>query len=72
MSSTQTKYFVEKMKCDGCITTCKNALKDVVGVEDTEFDLQTGTAVVTGDVDPQAVCQALTAAGYPAVVNSGS
>ena len=71
MSVTQTKYFVEGMKCDGCIANGNKALADVLGFESAEFDLQAGTAVVMGDVDPQAICLALTSAGYPAVVNSG-
>lgn len=71
MSGTQTNYYVQGMKCGGCIETGNKALADVMGFESAEFDLQAGTAVVTGNVDPQAVCQALTAAGYPAVVKSG-
>jgi copper chaperone CopZ len=31
MSVTQTKYFVEGMKCDGCITNGNKALADVLG-----------------------------------------
>jgi copper chaperone CopZ len=72
MSTTQTKFYVEKLKCDGCVENCKKALADVPGVESAKFDFQAGTGVVMGDVDPQAVCLALTTAGYPAVVNSGS
>ena len=70
MSTTQTKFYVDKMKCDGCVENCKKALVDVLGFESAEFDYQAGTGVVTGDVDPQTVCLALTSAGYPAVVNS--
>ena len=70
MSTTRTNYYVQGMKCDGCIANGNKALSDILGFESAEFDLKTGTAVVTGDVDPQAVCQALTTAGYPAVVKS--
>jgi len=71
MPATKTKFYVEKLKCDGCVANCNKALTDVPGFESAEFDIQAGTGVVTGDVDPQAVCLALTSAGYPAVVNSG-
>ena len=71
MSAIQTNYYVQGMKCGGCIETANKALADVLGFEGAEYDLQAGTAVVAGNVDPQAVCQALTAAGYPAVVKSG-
>lgn len=68
--SQQTHYYVEKMKCAGCVSRAGEAVNQLPGVEASEFDLEQGTAMVTGDVDPQAVCQALTDAGYPAVVKS--
>jgi copper chaperone CopZ len=68
--SAQTQFYVQGMKCGGCVESCKKAVAEVDGVESAEFDLATGTGVVQGNVDPQAVCQALTAAGYPAVVKS--
>ena len=67
---SETKYYVQRMKCGGCIDTANKALAEVAGFESAEFDLSAGTAVVQGDVDPQAVCQSLTNAGYPAVVKS--
>jgi hypothetical protein len=41
------------------------------GYVSAEFDLKSGSAVVKGDVDPQAVVSALTKVGYPAEVNEG-
>jgi copper chaperone len=67
---TETAFYVQGMKCNGCIATAEKALHEVAGFESAEFDLAEGTAKVMGDVDPQAVCQALTQAGYPAVVKS--
>lgn|GEM_PF-204135 len=69
-SPIETHYYVKGMKCDGCIAKAKEALGALPGYVDAEFDLKAGTAVVKGDVDPQAVAQALTAVGYPAVVKS--
>lgn len=69
MSQT-THYYVQGMKCDGCISTAREGLAGVPGFEAAEFDLAAGTAIVAGDVDPQAVCQSLTESGYPAVVKS--
>lgn len=66
----ETRFNVQKMKCDGCISTANNVLKDLLGFESADFDLASGTAVVKGNVDPQAVCAALTTAGYPAAVKS--
>lgn len=70
MSDVKTQYFVQGMKCDGCITLANEGLAQVPGFESAEFDLAAGTAVIFGNVDPQAVTQALTEKGYPAVVKS--
>lgn len=70
MSEVKTQFYVQGMKCDGCITAANEGLAKVPGFESAEFDLSAGTAVITGDVDPQAVTQALTEKGYPAVVKS--
>ena len=70
MSEQQTQFIVSGMKCDGCVSTVKEALTQVVGYEDAQVSLDEGTAVVKGDVDPMAVCQVLAQAGYPAVVKS--
>ncbi|WP_455212394.1 heavy-metal-associated domain-containing protein [Kaarinaea lacus] len=68
--SDKTQFYVQGMKCDGCITNANKALAEVPGFESAQFDLQQGTAEIQGNVDPQAVCQALSGAGYPAVVKS--
>lgn len=70
MSQT-TNFIVSNMKCQGCVDAATEAVKKVHGTESVSVDLAAGSASVTGDVDPQAVCQALTDAGYPAVVKSG-
>lgn len=68
--SQETRFYVEKMKCAGCVSRATEVVAALPGVEASEFDLESGTAVISGDADPQAVCQALTEAGYPAVVKS--
>lgn len=70
MSEYITEFHVEKMKCDGCVAKAKAALAAVPGFESAEFDLDAKVGRVTGNVDPQTVCMALTQAGYPAVVKS--
>ena len=70
MSETITEFFVQGMKCDGCISNANKALAAVPGFVSAEFDLDAGTAKVVGDVDPQTICQVLSEAGYPAVVKS--
>ena len=66
MSVPESRYRVQGMKCGGCIAKATDALSKLPGYVAAEFDLKTGTAVVKGDVNPQAVAQALTDAGYPA------
>ncbi len=67
----ETRFKVTGMKCDGCIAKARQALAEVPGVTEAEFDLKSGTAVVKGDVHPQAVVETLTKVGYPAQVESG-
>jgi copper chaperone len=63
---TQVKLSVSGMKCGGCINKATKALSGLKGFETAEFDLEQGTALVTGDLSEQAVIQVLTDTGYPA------
>jgi copper chaperone CopZ len=67
--ATETRYSVQGMKCGGCVTKATEAVSKLPGYVAVQFDLKAGTAVVRGRVEPLAVVQALTAAGYPAVVS---
>jgi copper chaperone CopZ len=69
MSIIETRYSVTGMKCGGCIAKATEAVSKVPGYVSADFDLKTGTAVVKGSADPQAVVNALTKVGYPAEVN---
>ncbi len=71
MSTNETRYSVTGMKCGGCVAKATDAVSKVPGYVSAEFDLKTGSAVVKGSVDPQAVVKALTQVGYPAQVNPG-
>lgn len=71
MSTNETRYSVTGMKCGGCVAKATEAVSKVPGYVSAEFDLKTGSAVVKGRVDPQAVVKALTQVGYPAQVNPG-
>jgi copper chaperone CopZ len=59
------------MKCGGCIAKATEALSKLPGYVSAEFDLKSGTAVVKGSVNPQAVVNALTKVGYPAETDAG-
>lgn len=64
--ATETHYSVSGMKCGGCIAKATEALSKLPGFVEARFDLAAKSAVVKGSVDPQAVIQALSGAGYPA------
>lgn len=71
MDTTQTAYFVTGIKENLNAEKAKQAISAVPGYEDSKFDCIEGTVIVTGTVDPQAICYAFSQAGYPAVVKSG-
>jgi len=63
--SIQRSYKVEGMKCQNCIQGATRAVAALPGYVASEFSLEAHTLVLSGDVDPDAVCQALTEHGYP-------
>ena len=67
---TETMFYISGLKCDGCIATAKGSLSKVSGFESADFDLNAGTMCVIGDIDPQAIAQAMADVGYAAVVKS--
>ena len=69
--TVETRYRVRGMKCGGCIAKATEALSKLPGYVSAEFDLKSGSAAVKGDVDTQAVVNALTKVGYPAEADEG-
>ena len=59
---------VAGMGCEGCVTSVQQALEGVPGVVRALVDLEGGTAEVeaTETTDPEALVQAVDAAGYEA------
>ena len=55
---------IEGMMCPHCEATVKKALEAVAGVQSAEVSHVTGTAVVTGSADPDALKAAVIAQGY--------
>ena len=47
-----TRYKVENMKCNGCVTTVKGALDELPGSNAVSVDLESAIAEVDGEVDP--------------------
>jgi len=61
---TTTAYDVQGMTCGHCVRSVTAEITGVDGVASVDVDLEKGTAVVTGDVDPEAVKAAVVEAGY--------
>lgn len=62
---------VEGMTCNVCPITVKKALETVDGVSSAEVSLEAAEATVVYDdskTNPQALADAVTEAGYPAMV----
>lgn len=56
---------VNDVKCGG-VATCQAALNTLSGYVDSSVDIPRKTALIRGDIDPQALAAVLAAAGYPA------
>ncbi|MHB8742737.1 MAG: mercury resistance system periplasmic binding protein MerP [Sulfuricaulis sp.] len=63
---------VQNMTCEVCPITVKKSLEQVTGVRSAKVDFAKKTATVTFDPDkvqPQALTQATTNAGYPSTIH---
>ncbi len=61
-----TTLKVSGMKCGGCVSSVKDALEAVPGVESAEVRLEQADAVITGSADVGALLQAVEQAGFSA------
>lgn len=67
-SNTSHTYTVHGMTCGHCVTSVREEVFGVAGVDSVEVDLATGRLVVRGGtVDEQAIHAAVAEAGYEVV-----
>ena len=59
-----TTYDVKGMTCAHCVRSVTEEIGEVAGVTAVAVDLESATAVVEGDADPEAVRAAVVEAGY--------
>lgn len=64
----QFSVHVPDMTCRHCVRSVSRAVSDVAGVREIVVDLATKAVQVHGAVDPDVVCAAIAAVGYPAEV----
>lgn len=60
------KLSIPDMSCGHCTGVINKTVKDLDAGAVVEFDIATRTATVNTSADPDEVCDALAAAGYPA------
>lgn len=58
------EYKINGMNCNHCRASVEKAISQVEGVEKVEVNLSTGIAVVTGDVSPDKITDAVSRAGF--------
>jgi len=61
-----TEYKIEGMGCVSCVTKIENALSTIADSAKISVNLDTGTAKVFGDIDPELVLETITNSGYKA------
>ncbi|MDE6119923.1 MAG: SO_0444 family Cu/Zn efflux transporter [Muribaculaceae bacterium] len=66
INDTVMKIKVSGMMCNHCRANVEKAVAALSGVESVNVDLQSGIVTVEGDVDRQAVIDAITSLGYSA------
>lgn len=55
---------IKGMSCAHCVASTKKALEEISGISDVKVDLEKGEASYDGDVDIDAVKEAITAIGF--------
>lgn len=62
------KLSIPDMSCGHCTGVINKTVKDLDAAAVVNFELATRTATVSTSADPDEVCDALAAAGYPAAL----
>lgn len=61
------EYWVENLKCEGCVHSVKNALLKIDGVVDISVDVESGLITVNGAPDENSIREKLNELGYPEI-----
>ncbi len=65
-NNVQTLLLLEGMSCVACVSKIQKALQTVANVESVQVNLAENTALVSGEVAPQALIDAVVQSGYGA------
>ncbi len=71
MSEQTLRLSITGMMCAGCVSAVEKALQSVTGVHQANVNLAERTAMVTGDIEPNALLKAVKEAGYNAAIMQG-
>jgi copper chaperone len=63
--TSDLRYSVPAIHCEGCAASIADALEPVEGVESTDVDIEAKTVHVRGTADDRVVRKILAASGYP-------
>ncbi len=60
------RFLVANVKCQGCVSTIREGLRSLAGVQEVQVDVPTGEVVVRGDeLSPTLLAAKLDELGYP-------
>ena len=62
------KLSIQNMKCEGCVTTVTDTLKELTDAKSIEVNLEAGTVEIDELNDPETVMATLIEKGYPASI----
>ena len=63
-TSAEKTYNVEGMTCGHCELSVREEVEELAGIESVQADRSTGRLTIRGDIDDNAVREAVEAAGY--------
>lgn len=61
------QYWVENIKCEGCIHSIKSTLMKISGVNDVFVNLESGMIEIQGNPEQNAIREKLNEMGYPEI-----
>lgn len=67
MRLTMATVKIKGMSCQHCVGSTREALEKIPGIKNVAVDLEKGEASYEGEVDAEAVKEAITAIGFEVV-----
>ena len=68
MASNIKKFKIEGMTCNHCVAHVKSSIEELPGVEKAEVDLNSKSAIISGEIADEEIIKAVKKAGYKASI----